>query len=160
MAEDSPKEERIKSDFSMGALDFERYNKLLEEINSVEVQVNAGNYQLFEKYKGLLRTLFNEWESYLPKKRREEIRNLFAKVAKCEETANKIRPFPSFYTFEPSTTLEINVHLMNLRQRALEHLWEIRIKLFEARKEVGFGMKVTPVLDEGKKLKRGFLLDD
>ena len=126
-------ERRQLSDFTMGLLDFERYDKILLAIDVANERIYAGDYASLSSLYGNLENLYAEWSSIMIPSVKKGIRD------KLDQLAISMTNI----TFTDAESNAIEFIKQQEFQNAMKLAREIREKLMEERQLAGFGIKTT-----------------
>lgn len=158
------KEAEIRAEFTMGELDFRRFDESMRSINALKIRVGSGYREYYPALREAVEVLFAEWTPILQLHSKDIVKKLkqkFEQLDKYEKNdltirMNRTRP----YTFGPSAGIGENEIIEDLFGRAFKLLKEIHMELLSHRQHVGFGIPTTRKATDSETLKRGLDLDD
>ena len=132
-----------RSDFTMGELDFKRFNSILLAVNEFKINF-VGDRRNIIGFLVAVETLYDEWAHLFRDEQAEDVAGML-KVA----TVN----VNSLMTTE-SRMGQDKVSFSNYK-RVFDQIREIHRQLLRYRQGLGFGIRVTRYETEQKKIKRG-----
>lgn len=137
---------KFVSEFSMGSLDFERYNEWLKNTEQYSAEINSTDQptlDLIQKYFSCLNVLWKSW------------RPIVAVPSKVEEIDNALKDCRDLKRFwEDSKRSSFPVNLAKIRQ-IIDSLDAVHTKLMETKQLVGLGIVVKKNMDTKEKIRAG-----
>ena len=123
----------LVSDFTMGLLDFERYDKILQAINMAFESVYAGKSEAIYSLYANLNTLYLEWSPIMLESIKTEVKNLL----------DELKTNMDNMAFTDKESRGIEMIKQQEFKDALDMVFKIREKLMMERQRAGFGIKTS-----------------
>jgi len=137
---------KFVSEFSMGSLDFERYNEWLKFIEHWSAQINSTSNPTLEMVQHLFAGLVNLYDSWRPiivsTTIRDKLDQKFKEIEKQKRTWENL--YKSNIPINPKLIFEV-----------VNKLGEIKRELMEIKQVIGLGIVVKKVLTTKQKIKSG-----
>lgn len=136
----------VKSEYSMGMFDFERYNTLLQYADAYAFHVKSGNYKFMRNFHAILSTLFYNFKPIMYESKEvlameQHIKYLDTKIPRCERiisSSSNSQKFMNKYVLE---TLDI--------------LFTLHKNILEIKQKIGLGIATKTDMSKRKLMKIG-----
>jgi hypothetical protein len=146
--EKKPFERRMVSDFTMGLLDFERYDRILQGINEAFEKIHAGEPMAIYSLYANLNSLYLEWSPVMLPSVKKGIK---------EDLESLSREIDNM-TFTDKENDNIKMMKEESFKESMRLIFIVREKLMEERQKAGFGIKTSIHATEREIAKRSLQL--
>jgi len=142
---------KFRAEFSMGQLDYERYDAILRKLNYVAVQCRAGRKSFVFPFYALLKELWIIFQST-------------GTVYQTEIEAVKVNwdELETMMKFERRKESIMPSHLKQgyFPFKSVEKIEELYVRLMEIKQMIGLGIQIERTFTDKSLMKRGMGLDD
>ncbi len=138
------------SEFSMGQLDFLRYNKWLEFVEKYSGEINAMDVptlQLCQNYFAGINTLYKLWRPLI------NVKNIREGYDKKIDTARKLKRKWEKSIINNQASFMGNKKILNL----VDILDELHTELMETKQVIGLGINVKRLYESKEKIRSGMI---